>query len=81
MIDASPTFLNLALKPGVVFSAIKVALVVGTILAFINHGGAIIKFEVGIEQLLKIVLSYFVPYCVSTYSAVKAIRCMQQTNS
>ena len=45
-----------------------VALVVGTILNLINQGDAIL----GATSLnwIKIILTYFVPYAVSTYGAV-----------
>ena len=76
MTNEPSKFFELAFRPSVMFSAFKVALVVGTILALINHGGAIIKLELDAKQLLPIALSYMVPYCVSTYSAVKAIKCM-----
>ena len=53
----------------IVIAAIKVALVVGTILNLINQGGRIMEglspswFHVG--------LNYLVPYCVSSYSAAR----------
>jgi len=78
MAETSLTFFDLALKPSVMLSALKVALVVGTMLALINHGGSIIRFEFEAKQLIPIVLTYLVPYAVSTYSAVKAIRLMQK---
>jgi hypothetical protein len=45
-----------------------VALVVGTILNLINQGDAI--FGATSINWIKIVLTYFVPYAVSTYGAV-----------
>ena len=45
-----------------------VALVVGTILNLINQGDAI--FGATSLNWVKIVLTYFVPYAVSTYGAV-----------
>jgi len=67
-------FFRLAILPEVVHNAVKVSLVVGTLLAIINHGDAIMHMEMPAQTALKIVLSYLVPYCVSTYSAVKVLR-------
>ena len=69
-----PGFLALALTHGVVLSALKIALVVGSILALINHGGAILEHNLTRGSLLQIVLTYMVPYSVSTYSSVRALQ-------
>lgn len=44
------------------------AVIVGTILNLINQGDAV--FGPGHVNLIKIVLTYAVPYCVATYGAV-----------
>ncbi len=72
------SFLKLALSPRVVRPAVKVALLVGTILALINHGEAILALSVSRENLFKILLTYLVPYSVATYSAVRAIQGSQR---
>jgi hypothetical protein len=64
---------DIFLRP-VVLTAIKVALVVGTILALINHGPALLALELSRQQILQIALTYLVPYCVSTYSSVKILK-------
>ncbi|MEH6581761.1 MAG: nitrate/nitrite transporter NrtS [Halioglobus sp.] len=74
MSDPHQDFISLALSRQVVSNALRVALIVGTILALINHGGKIFALSLTTESLLKILLTYFVPYCVSTYSAVKALQ-------
>ena len=61
------------LRP-VVLTSLKVALFVGTVLALINHGPALLALELTPEQVLKIALTYMVPYGVSTYSSVKILR-------
>ena len=68
------TFLKIAFTRGVVINALKITFVVGSMLAVINHGSAIINLNLPLETVTKILLSYLVPYCVSTYSAVKAIQ-------
>jgi len=73
-LNSSPTFFALAKRPEVVQTALKVALVVGTVLCLINHAPAMISHQFSAANLLQMVLTYLVPYCVSTYSSVKMIR-------
>ncbi len=68
------SFLELALLPEVRNRALKVALVVGTLLALINHADAVISQTFGLINALKVLLTYCVPYAVATYSAVGALR-------
>lgn len=68
------SFLAIALSRNVVLSALKVALVVGTLLALINYGDRLYSFHFTRVELLKITLTYLVPYGVSTWSTVQAIR-------
>jgi hypothetical protein len=68
------SFFQLAFSRGVVINAIKVSLVVGSILSAINHGNAIITFDITPQTSIKILFNYVVPYCVATYSAVKALQ-------
>ncbi|PKO80941.1 MAG: hypothetical protein CVU19_09820 [Betaproteobacteria bacterium HGW-Betaproteobacteria-13] len=59
--------LRLALSPAIVSNALRVALVVGTILNLINQGPPLISGEA--VSWLHVFLNYLVPYCVSSYSA------------
>ena len=70
----SASFFAIALSRPVVLSAIKVSLVVGTLLALINHGDKLASFHFNQTDFLKIIFTYLVPYGVSTWSAVKAIQ-------
>lgn len=74
MPDTSSTFFALAFSRKVVLSAVKMSLLVGTLLAFINHSEAFMTLNLSMDKVLKVLLTYLVPYCVSTYSAVKAIQ-------
>ena len=74
MTKISSRFVAIALSREVVMTALKVSLIVGTILALINHGAGIIQLTLTGENVLQICLTYLVPYCVSTYSSVEAIR-------
>lgn len=74
-------FLALAFEPGIVRRAIKVALIVGTIIGAINYGDKLFTGSITARDILKIALTYLVPYCVSTWSAVQALRAMQVGSS
>ncbi|MGR8919663.1 MAG: nitrate/nitrite transporter NrtS [Gammaproteobacteria bacterium] len=67
-------WIRLALRPDIVRRSRKVALLVGTILIAINYGDRLLAWNVGAVDALKMILTYFVPYCVSTYAAVSAVR-------
>jgi hypothetical protein len=49
--------------------AVKVALIVGVILAFINHGGVILSGSITSECWIKMLLTCVVPYTVSSVTA------------
>ena len=63
-----------ALTKEILIRSSKVALVVGTILGLINHGDAIVAGTLTIESTIKIAVSYCVPFSVSTWSAVQAVK-------
>ena len=68
------TWLELALTPPVVSRALRIAAVVGTILVAIDQGEVIITGGLTTKTALQIALTYMVPYLVSTYAAVEALR-------
>jgi hypothetical protein len=59
---------RLAVTDGVPRRSFVVAVIVGTILNLINQGDAL--FAGMSLDLVKLTLTYLVPYCVSTYGAV-----------
>jgi hypothetical protein len=67
-------WMQLARQPKVVKRALKYAVVVGSVLVAINHGEALLRGDVPLSRLLRILLTVTVPYVVSTASAVSAIR-------
>ena len=69
---ATPGFFELAFSDGTPQKAVMTALVVGTILAIINHGDFILKGES--INYFKILLTYCVPYCVTTWGAIHGKR-------
>ena len=68
------SLLQVATRIDVVSRAIKIALIVGCILAAINHGDRILLQEMRYFDWIKVGLTFGVPYCVSTISSVLAIR-------
>ena len=67
-------WLAVATRRDVVTRALKVASLVGTILVAINQGDVLLQGNVTPEIVAKILLTYCVPYSVSTYASVEAIR-------
>lgn len=67
----TPGIWAVARSSRVVKTSLKVSLVVGTLLALINHGESILQMSLSRESVFKILLTYLVPYGVATYSAVK----------
>ena len=62
--------LRAACRKPVVVAALKIALVVGTLLNLINQGGRVLD---GLPpSWFHVVLNYLVPYCVSSYSAARS---------
>jgi short subunit fatty acids transporter len=67
-------WLAIALTPAVRNRAVKVALLVGSIIAIINYGDKVFSGALMLRDVAKILMTFLVPYCVSTYSAVSAIQ-------
>ena len=63
-------YCEIAVSPSVIQRALKVALIVGTTLNLINQGEALVTFDLINLNLLKLALTYLVPYSVTTYTAV-----------
>ncbi|MBI4695773.1 MAG: nitrate/nitrite transporter NrtS [Gammaproteobacteria bacterium] len=63
-----------ALARGVVLRGLRVAAVVGTLIALINYGDRLAAGVMSGRDWLKLVLTYAVPYAVATYSSVSALR-------
>ncbi|MGM0562927.1 MAG: nitrate/nitrite transporter NrtS [Pseudomonadota bacterium] len=54
--------------------SLRVSLLIGTLLVAINQGQHILAGDWSAGLWLRIILTYCVPYGVSTYAAVQAIR-------
>jgi hypothetical protein len=81
--NASPreSWLALATAPTVVRRALLMAGVVGALLISINHGDAILRGEWDRARILKMALTLLVPYGVSTYSSVGAMRAIERAGA
>ena len=66
-------WIELALSPEIVGRSVRVAIVVGTLLTVINQGDVLLAGTVSGEVLAKVLLTYCVPYAVSTYAGVGAL--------
>jgi len=71
-------WVRLSLQRAVVVRALWYAVIVGAVLISINHGDAILNGEVDRRRLLKMGLTVMVPYLVSTFSSVGALRSMSK---
>lgn len=70
-------FLKHAADRVCVYRSVKVALVVGTILALINHLDRILSGSLNATNILQILLTYLVPYSVSTYGSAMQARYLE----
>ena len=68
MEQVKPNIIAMMISDGTPKKAFFMALIIGTLLTFINHGDFIFKGD--IPALWKIVLTYCVPYFVTTFGAV-----------
>ena len=67
-------WLSLAIGRPIVVRAGKVALLVGSALVIINQGDVLLGGDWTLQLAGKIALTYCVPYAVSTYASVAALR-------
>ena len=61
--------------------SIKMALIVGTLLALINHGQALLTGHFTPDRLLPLLLTYFVPFTVAMYSQIQGKRQRDHTRT
>ena len=66
-------WLRAAARPDVVRRSVKVCLIVGTLLVLINYSDRAVGGELTRFDYLKMLLTYAVPYCVSTWVSVATL--------
>lgn len=67
-------FLKHAVDKVCVRRSLKVAIVVGTILAVVNHYDAILSGSFSTTTLVQIGVTYLVPFCVATFGSAMQAR-------
>ncbi|MBI3992247.1 MAG: nitrate/nitrite transporter NrtS [Candidatus Lambdaproteobacteria bacterium] len=72
-------FLARSLRRDTVLRATRVALVITPILTVFNHFGEIRALELGPSFWTQVLLTFCVPYCVSTYSSAMAAMAEQRS--
>ena len=65
------SFFHYATQPATVAMSLRVALVVGTVLAIINHYDMFWEGVYPPRRILQVAITYLVPYGVATYGAVR----------
>lgn len=63
-------WLRTATQKAIVNRSLKIAAVVGTLLTIINHYDVLFGEPLTHVRIVKILLTYCVPYCVSTFASV-----------
>lgn len=79
--EGTPGFWTIARRRDIAGRALRTALVVGTILAAINHADALLRADIDATRLLKIALTYGVPYAVATWAGARAIQAAARARS
>ena len=68
------SFWRFALSWPVVRRAAAMAVIVGPVIAFINHGDLIVSGHMTRMEWVKVAITFLAPYTVSTVSSALAIR-------
>ena len=79
MSSEPPSLISLVFSDGVPRTAFIVAVIVGSILNIINQGDAI--FGAKSVDFVKLVLTFMVPYCVSSYGSVTMKKRLLERNT
>lgn len=62
------------MRRDVLSRSLRVAALVGTVLVAINYADRLLAGDVAPRDWLKMAVTYFVPFCVSTHGSVSALR-------
>lgn len=66
-------WIRLAVRAEVVRRSVKVCLFVGTLLVLINYSDRVMSGELMATDFVRMLLTFAVPYCVSTYVSVATL--------
>ncbi len=70
-------FIRDCLNPQFASTAVRVALVVGSLLFVINHGAAVASGRMSRDRWLAVLLTYTVPYMVNVHGQASTARRLQ----
>lgn len=68
------SWLATAFRPEIVRRSLRIASVVGSVLVAINYADRYLAGTLVVVDGIKMGFTFLVPYCVSTYAAVEALR-------
>ena len=68
------SFFQNAASKACVYRSVKIALVVGTVNGLITQFDAVFQRSLTLTNVIQIVLTYTVPYCVATFSSAMQAR-------
>ena len=66
-------WISIAVRRDIVINSLKICAVVGTILVLINYFDQLLSGNLSKLDYIKMLLTYCVPYCVSTYASVSVV--------
>ena len=61
------------MKKKIIFNALRVSAVIGTLLNLINNSEEVLVGKISAVYLLKVLITYLIPFSVSYYSSHKAL--------
>jgi len=73
-VPVKENWLHTAMRPEVMRRSRRLALLVGTILILVNYADRVVTGAIVPMDYVKMLMTYFVPYGVTTYASVSAIR-------
>lgn len=68
------TLVTYGLEFDTIVRSLKTALVIGTLLGLINHGQALVSGHFTLNDLVPLLITYLVPFSVTTYGQVQGKR-------
>ena len=68
------TLVTYGFEHDTIVRSLKAALVIGTLLGLINHGQALISGHFTLSDLVPLLVTYLVPFSVTTYGQVQGKR-------
>lgn len=63
-----------SLESDTIICSFRAALIIGTLLGLINHGQALLSGQFTPSELVPLLVTYLVPFCVTTYGQVQGKR-------